>query len=286
MRFLRLVLVGFLILAACGDDAADVASDDPPTTTGAHADDTVYETSATVLDSDDHGPQLCLGGVADSYPPQCGGPDIVGWDWSTVEAESANGTTWGSYSLTGSWDGETFTVTGPVGEPDFSDQGGPTDFSTPCDEPDGGWTVVDEATATDAGLRAAQEYAQSQSGLGGPWVDQSINPAGEESGFNDPTKLILNVKFTADLDRHEAELRNRFGGPLCVIESERTEAELRRLQDDLYAELDAHFASVDIIRGVVEFGVVVADPTLQAELDDAHGAGVVELIGALRPVDG
>lgn len=288
MGFLRLALVAVLALTACGDEDADVASDDdaPTTTGGGVPDDTVYETTATVLESPDHGPQLCLGGVAESYPPQCGGPDIVGWDWSTVQAESASGTTWGTYSLTGTWDGETFTVTGPVGEPEPYDDGGATDFSTPCEEPEGGWTVVDEATADDAGLAAAQEYAQGQPDFGGLWVDQSINPASGELGMNDPTKLILNVKFTGDLERHEAELRDRFGGPLCVVETDRTEAELRRLQDDLYEELGAHFASVDIVRGVVEFGVVVADPTLQAELDDAHGAGVVELIGSLRPVDG
>lgn len=290
MRLLRLLLVAFVLLAACGDGDADVASDDDgPTSTGGGSvadESTVYETTATVLESPGHGPQLCLGGVAESYPPQCGGPGIVGWDWSTVEGESANGTTWGTYSLTGTWDGETFTVTGPVAEPGPFDDGGPTDFSTPCDEPEGGWTVVDEATANDAGFAAAQEYAQGQPDFGGLWVDQSINPASGEFGMNDPTKLILNVKFTGDLERHEAELRDRFGGPLCVVETDRTEAELRRLQDDLYDELDAHFASVDIVRGVVEFGVVVADPTLQAELDDAHGPGVVELIGSLRPVDG
>src|SRR5262245_9982995 len=27
---------------------------------------------------------LCLGGVLESLPPQCSGPEIVGWDWDAV----------------------------------------------------------------------------------------------------------------------------------------------------------------------------------------------------------
>ncbi|MET0956152.1 MAG: hypothetical protein ABWY68_09390 [Cryobacterium sp.] len=68
---------------------------------------------ATVLQKDGESPQLCLGGVAESYPPQCGGPPIVGWDWAAVEqSETASGVTWGSYAITGTWDAKEFTVTG------------------------------------------------------------------------------------------------------------------------------------------------------------------------------
>jgi hypothetical protein len=38
-------------------------------------------TVATVLQEGDGPPELCLGGVAESFPPQCGGPEIAGWDW-------------------------------------------------------------------------------------------------------------------------------------------------------------------------------------------------------------
>ena len=64
----------------------------------------------TVLQKDGEEPQLCLGGVAESYPPQCGGPEIVGWDWDEVDGEeSASGVTWGAYAVTGTWDGTVFT---------------------------------------------------------------------------------------------------------------------------------------------------------------------------------
>jgi hypothetical protein len=66
----------------------------------------------TVLQKGDTRPELCLGAVAESYPPQCSGPPIVGWDWAAVDAsESAAGVTWGSYAVTGTWNGTEFTVT-------------------------------------------------------------------------------------------------------------------------------------------------------------------------------
>ena len=53
-----------------------------------------YAAEAMVLESPEHGPELCLGGVLESLPPQCGGPDVIGWDWAAVEDEqSMNGTT-------------------------------------------------------------------------------------------------------------------------------------------------------------------------------------------------
>lgn len=67
----------------------------------------------TVLQHSPDAAQLCLGAVAESYPPQCGGPEIVGWDWSAVEQEeSASGVTWGAYAIRGWWDGDRFERAG------------------------------------------------------------------------------------------------------------------------------------------------------------------------------
>lgn len=67
-----------------------------------------------MLEDTEHGPELCYE-VKDSHPPQCSGPEVAGWDWDLVDGEqSAGGTTWVSAVLTGTWDGERFTVTRPV----------------------------------------------------------------------------------------------------------------------------------------------------------------------------
>jgi len=115
VRIVALALT-LALLAACGGGDEVVTSDDPRPSNPAPADQR-YTATATVLESPEHGPQLCSG-VRDSYPPQCGGPDIVGWDWDDVPAkESANGTTWGAYTVVGTWDGTTLTLTEPPTEP-------------------------------------------------------------------------------------------------------------------------------------------------------------------------
>src|SRR5215218_9391648 len=67
-----------------------------------------------VLENGSHGPQLCLGAIATSLPPQCGGPDIANWDWAKVSGESSvAGTTEGSYIVIGHFDrvANVFTLT-------------------------------------------------------------------------------------------------------------------------------------------------------------------------------
>lgn len=292
-----------LALTGCGDDGGEVtAGDDPPATTAPVEPGQRYTATTTVLESAEHGPQLCLGGVATSYPPQCGGPDIAGWEWDAVEGEeSSNGTTWGDYTVTGNWDGERLTLTEPATAPEpITDEtdggsGGAMDLSTPCPPPSGGWAVVDPATATQDGLDAAIAYAQDQPEHAGVWVDQSINPAsddptidtGDPSGaalMNDPTLLILNLRFTGDPEAHEEAVRAVWGGSLCLSAAEHTQAELQQVQQELQESLDPFTLSIDETRGKVVAQVAVADDAVQAELDERYGAGVVELVGALRPV--
>lgn len=67
----------------------------------------------TVLDRGD-GPELCLGGVAESHPPQCSGPALDGWDWSSIDGwQEASGVRWGAYAVQGTFDGERVVVTSP-----------------------------------------------------------------------------------------------------------------------------------------------------------------------------
>lgn len=100
-----LLVRAVVLTAACGSGDRSVltaAGDEPVLHTG------------TVLQAPGAGPQLCLRGVADSLPPQCGGLPPIGWDWAPVDGEEdASGTTWGEYTVTGRYDGTTRTVTDP-----------------------------------------------------------------------------------------------------------------------------------------------------------------------------
>jgi hypothetical protein len=71
-----------------------------------------FDVIATVLETAGRGVQVCTGGIATSYPPECSGRPIAGWSWDDVDGEeSASGTTWGVYRVVGTWDGEQLTLT-------------------------------------------------------------------------------------------------------------------------------------------------------------------------------
>jgi len=113
-----------LSLTACGgsDAGDDVATDpggsagpQPPTAVPAAPGDVRSRNLVTVMDQDagDDLVELCLGPIAESYPPQCGGPAITNWDWTSVDGmfEQQGDVRWGTFAVTGTWDGEEFTVT-------------------------------------------------------------------------------------------------------------------------------------------------------------------------------
>ena len=60
-------------------------------------------------------PLLCVGAVAESAPPQCSGPVLVGWDWDAFDHEETGGVRWvQGVAIEGTYDAEaqTFTATG------------------------------------------------------------------------------------------------------------------------------------------------------------------------------
>ncbi len=104
-----LLLCGCATTAPAAPDRPDTPGSVPAPSDAIAAPGTVVG-QGTVLQKDDEEAQLCLGAVAESYPPQCSGPEIVGWDWDAVDGEeSASGVTWGAYAVTGTWDGTVFT---------------------------------------------------------------------------------------------------------------------------------------------------------------------------------
>jgi hypothetical protein len=105
-------------LASCATQAAsEPASDGPPgaalgsTRPGVPEGDVVAQ--GTVLAAGGAA-QLCLGAIAESYPPQCTGIPLESWSWEGVDgAETSGDVTWGAYALQGTYDGDVFAVTQP-----------------------------------------------------------------------------------------------------------------------------------------------------------------------------
>jgi len=254
----------------------------------------------TVLDDGTNGPQLCLGGIMESYPPQCSGPDVLNWDWDKVTGfDHANGVRWGEFVVIGTYDSGagTFTLTRPaVRGPEYDGAGLPSsgvvtpEFQTPCPAPSGGWRVVDPALTTQASLDETLRQAQARSDFAGAWVDQSINPAmdggvtpGNEGELNDPSQLVLNIAVTGDLRAAELELRQTWGGALCISQAQHTERELQQIQSDLSSESGLLYSNAG--NDHVEATVIWDDGSLQQRLDQRYGSGTVVVTSALQPFE-
>jgi hypothetical protein len=118
MKLFAAPALAALLLAGC---AADPAS--PPQNTAPSFGDLdaiaapgEVQGQGTVIQVGDTVAQLCLGAIAESYPPQCTGPEIDGWDWDAVPGtfETSGDVTWGAYAVTGTWDGGRFGLTGAI----------------------------------------------------------------------------------------------------------------------------------------------------------------------------
>ncbi|MGW8951985.1 hypothetical protein [Streptomyces sp. NPDC055709] len=284
----RIVAIpALLLLVACGQQATPGGTASPSPSASASISPSAsaspsgsaqrYEVWATVLESTSHGPQLCSM-VRTSLPPQCGGPDVVGWKWSAVAHESQQGTTWGTYDLVGTWDGSRFTLTEParlspsgpreVPEDDFQ----APDFTSPCRAAAGDRAAVDPSKAGTEHYESALRSAEEDKEFAGGWIDT-------EGGGT-----VLVMRFTRDLAGHEREIRKTWGGALCLTTAARSGAELRTVRERVVKTVPNLLgASIDVVGNAVSIRTYVATDELRRDMDRRFGAGVVRVHGWLRP---
>jgi hypothetical protein len=278
-----------LLLAGCA--ASDPGGDAPAQTVGAG--ERRYQATATVLQSRDHGPQLCLGVVLDSFPPYCSGAPIPNWRWDQVEGDqTANGTTWGRYQLVGTYDGASFTVIradlAPPASPPSAEERFKNDPKPACPEPGGGWELPDPARRSERYLEPVTQAARAQPDFAGLWISY-LAPMGTNVA-EDPGEFVLNVAFTGDLARHQVELRPQWGGRLCVTRQQRSYRQLLRIQRELQGDVGADLGLRVLGTGIRESAnavtlmVVVLEERARRALDARYGTGAVQATAVLTPV--
>ncbi|HVL80741.1 MAG TPA: hypothetical protein VM840_04015 [Actinomycetota bacterium] len=237
--------------------------------------DQVYEWSGTVIEAPGREPNLCVGGVMESLPPQCGGLQVRGWTWDGLPGvESQGGTTWGDAYVRGTYDGDSFTLVAPPEPPrPVGDPPPEVDLRPACEDPQ---AVDPQAT----GWRGVPH--EDVPGLAALWV---TDPRGGEGPY-----VVSAIVRPGSRSEAERVLRSSWRGHLCVVErdqplyshllqvQERAVPFLRQLGETPWV------GSPDQRRGVVVVTVTVAHAELQARLDEEFGAGVVELRGVLQPV--
>lgn len=277
------LVAGGLLLTGCG---AEVATDRTATSELLMTPGTV-----TVLD-DGGGAELCLGGVAESLPPQCGGPAIPNWEWADHqgEFEEVRGVRWGDFHVVGTYDGERFTTTDAVAAADF--QAPPPEpeepgWTMPCDD----MAVVDPSRLGHEDFEAATAAAGRLDTVAWVRVDSSADERSPEEidqalveGEDEVPLWAIDVRVTDDLAGAEATVREHWGGRLCVTQAERTEAELRRIQRAV-SDLPDHLSSGTGLDHVELHVVHDAGGALQQEMDATYGEGVVRVSSALVPAN-
>jgi hypothetical protein len=280
MRILAAAAVLTVLGATACSTEAEMRAVDPATGSGAAAEapsgeaprpvpDGEVRTSGlvTVLDDGD-GPEMCLGAVAESYPPQCGGPALADFDWGDVGSEEAAGVRWGSYALTGTFDGSTFTVTDaiPAALYDAMAQPGAGGLEPACDDA----TTTDADMATPEDMDATLAAASALPTYATAWLSNGT----------------ISVAVTEDAEGAEAELRKTWGGLLCVTTVERTDADLNAINQELQAALgDQLLTSGSTSPDSLDAQVVFDDGSVQEWADATYGDGLVRISSALVPVE-
>jgi hypothetical protein len=279
-------------VSACGSGdpgavgGSTSAAEEPPPTVSTQGPKPLYEADAIVLEDGEHGPMLCLGAIRMSLPPHCGDVPIADWDWRVVQGEELMaGTIWGGYHVVGTFDGEVFTVT-EVGQFENVHEPDPYVSEIPCYEPEGGWKVSDPEHNTQEDADRAHAYARAQPDYAISWNDH-LDEDLEEFG-----PVVFVAVFTGQADRHEAEIRKVWNGPLCVVERDVPPAqELARIRKQVESRLpDLGLRLLGSGTGGFPpaiFIEVVADVDgrAQEQVDREYGPGVVRFLPALRPVE-
>ena len=280
MRILAAAAVLTVLGATACSTEAEMRAVDPASGSGATADATSGEaprpvpdgevrTSGLVMVLDDgDGPELCLGAVAESYPPQCGGPSLADFDWGDVGSEEASGVRWGSYALTGTFDGTTFTVTDAIPAALYDTMAAPEEepLAAACDDP----TTTDTAKATPEDMDATLAAASALPTYASAWL----------------TGNTINVAVTEDAEGAKAELRNTWGGMLCVTTVERTDADLNEVNQELQAALGEQLlTSGSTSPDSLDATVVFDDGSIQEWADATYGDGLVRISSSLVPAE-
>jgi hypothetical protein len=284
MRRLLLAAIA-LLLAGCA------ATDAPAPAAGAR--ERRYQATATVLQSRDHRPVLCLTAFAGAGPPACRGLPIPNWRWDQVQGEqAADGTTWGRYRLVGTYDGAAFTVTRAAPAPPERQPSHQEQFKHEpkpgCPEPAGGWAVPDPARRSEPYLEPVTRMARAQPDFAGVWLSY-LAPMGDNVA-EEPGEFVLNVAFTGELARHEAQLRPRWGGRLCVTRQQRNYRQLVRIQRELHGEAGRDLSLRVLGSGIRESAnavtlmVVVLEARAHEALEARYGVGAVQAEAKLIPI--
>ncbi len=263
-----LVALALVVIRSGADDGARVIDRPEPSSVSE------FEGTGLVLERGARGPELCVGVVLSSLPPSCSGIPLANLSWTGLSGvDRMGGSTWGKFTVRGTFDGSTLTLTRPpvaARAPDPSPFGLPP-MAALCQQPD----------TLDPSAGEAEWIDATRSGFAMPdararWVTL---PADSPSG----TFLVNVLTFPGTATTVVARVREVWPGSLCVVEREpATPAQIAEIIDRLPSVIGqpvfgAHSGLGPGFGGDVTATIAVEDRAAQAAADEAFGAGVVHL---------
>lgn len=281
-------LAALLALATgCGEATADPPAASPPmpaaSPTAVPGAEGRVTTSTSVLVTDDgDGPWMCwsgnIGFGGGGKPHVCDAARVAGWDWRTAgESTTEGGVRQGWFTLTGTFDGTTFTV-------EKATQPRPVphewDFAIPCSTPEGGWQVLDATRSGQDDLHTAIRLTERLDGF----AMAAVSTSEGEPGPRDPSDTVLSLYVAGESAPAEAAVREVWGGMLCVSEVEHSHRELTKVQQALLDVPGTSEVGSGNPENQVELVVFHDDGSIQRWADAEFGDGVVVVESILQPV--
>jgi hypothetical protein len=254
----------------------------------------------TVAQAPGEDPMLCSSVLYIESGPQCSGIPISPWDWSKVSGEHEDhgatvgggpvgqGVTIGDYRLTGTYDGERFTVSGtpkPAKQATrATDTFDPREFDPACTKPD----VIEPTHGVEEWEALSQSY--------GPFkIPRLVSTWVTDPTVKDATSKVFVANVIVQPGAKAAAtklIRRHYKGRLCIIERDaptrahldKTAREINRLDPGgpLGPVISANVARA---RPVVEVVVWLADAKARKEVRRRWGNSV-QLKGMLEPAGG
>lgn len=153
-------------------------------------------------------------------------------------------------------------------------------FAPPCDEPPGGWTIRNSGTATESHYLEGIQYARVQAEYAGAWIGWLLPVPSTPMEMDQVRYSVLVAAFKGEVQHHRARIEEIYGGPVCVIERPKTEAELQLIGPEALAFLAERGVRIrgsylDIVTFAFRVDLVSAPPRLVEELDARFGKGFV-----------
>lgn len=231
--------------------------------------------------------ELCIGPVAESYPPQCRGPELRGeFSWDDVQAQGQGGVRWTDtvYVAVGTFDraADAFTLTRPLSTDAPPGVAMPTAeevrFPQLCNDPFRGG---DPAHPGD--LESQERLQQRLMTLDGyvtSWVSDGAD--------------LFNVVVTGDPEGAHAALREVWPGGMCVeqrdLPAAADVASAQAALSERTTELGLTSSASGGVSGLLEVEVVLADAGTTALIHEIVGPWLtpdqVRISGAMRSLEG